>query len=56
MQFRSLHFVAAVAPLRLLRGPNACPAQMSGKGYVDGKVAVEGDFTFALAKAGKTLA
>jgi hypothetical protein len=29
---------------------------MSGKGYVDGKVAVEGDFTFALAKAGKTLA
>ncbi len=32
------------------------PLQMSGKGYVDGKVAVEGDFTFALAKAGKSLA
>ena len=29
---------------------------MSGKGYVDGRVAVEGDFTFALAKAGKSLA
>jgi len=25
--------------------------KMSGKGYVDGKIAVEGDFTFALAKA-----
>jgi len=27
--------------------------QMSGKGYVDGKVAVEGDFTFAIVQEKK---